>query len=149
MRGMTDIARALKEEVTRLARKELRRETASLRKTVASHRSEIAELKRQVKQLEKVVNRSVKELSRAKASTVEDTATVQRFSAKGFASLRERLGLTAAQMGLLVGASGASVYKWEQGKVHPGDKHLPAIATLRGLGKREAAARVAQLLQAA
>ena len=66
-----------------------------------------------------------------------------RFSAKGLISQRKRLGLSAAECGLLVGASAQSIYNWEVGKVRPRAKHLAAIASLRSLGKREVAARLA------
>ncbi len=58
------------------------------------------------------------------------------------ASNRRRLGLSAAQFGQLIGASGQSVYAWEQGKSKPHAKNLAAIAALRGIGKREAEARL-------
>ena len=43
---MPNIASVLKEEVVRLARKELKAATEGLKKAVAAHRSEIAALKR-------------------------------------------------------------------------------------------------------
>lgn len=72
------------------------------------------------------------------------TAT-RRFSSKGLASQRRRLGLSAPDCGLLVSASAQSIYNWEQGKARPLAKHLPAIAALRTLGKKEAAARLERL----
>jgi DNA-binding transcriptional regulator YiaG len=51
--------------------------------------------------------------------------------------------LSAADFGLLIGVSGQSIYKWEDGKVRPRAKQLQAILSLRGLGKREAAERLA------
>jgi hypothetical protein len=48
---------------------------------------------------------------------------------------------------LLLGVSGQSVYKWEHGESRPRAKQLEAIAALRGIGKREAAARLGQLQQ--
>jgi DNA-binding transcriptional regulator YiaG len=68
-----------------------------------------------------------------------------RFSAKGLASQRRRLGLSAEACGALVGATGQSVYKWESGKIRPRARHLPAIAALRKMGRREAAARLTEL----
>ena len=61
------------------------------------------------------------------------------------AANRERLGLSAEDFGMLVGASGQSVYLWEQGKSKPRVKNLKAIAALRGIGKREVAQRLAAL----
>jgi transcriptional regulator with XRE-family HTH domain len=65
-----------------------------------------------------------------------------RFVAKGFRVLRYRLGLSASQMGKLLVVSEQSVYNWEPKVAIPRRVHLPAIAHLRGLGKRE----VTQLL---
>jgi hypothetical protein len=36
-----------------------------------------------------------------------------------------------------------TIYHWEAGKSKPRKKQLPAIAAIRGLGKREALARLA------
>ena len=74
-----------------------------------------------------------------------DGADKFRFRASGMASNRKRLGLSAADFGLLVGASGQSVYAWEQGKARPRGKNLAAIAALRGVGKREVVERLAAL----
>ena len=46
--------------------------------------------------------------------------------------------MSAAQCGLLIGASGQSVYNWEEGKARPRAQHLPAIFALRNLGRRQA-----------
>ena len=72
-----------------------------------------------------------------------------RFRAEGMLSNRKRLGLSAADFGLLVGATGQSVYSWEQGKSKPRAKALAAIAALRGVGKREVAKRLQALKRAA
>ena len=61
------------------------------------------------------------------------------------ASNRKRLNLSAEDFGLLVGATGQSIYAWESGKSKPRPKNLAAIAALRGIGKREVTARLNQL----
>jgi DNA-binding transcriptional regulator YiaG len=55
------------------------------------------------------------------------------------------MGLSAAEFAALIGVSGQSVYKWEHGEARPRARQLEAIAALRGIGKREAAARLAQI----
>lgn len=142
---MTDIATVLKAEITRLARKELRKEVTALKKANATYRSEIAELKRRSQALEQAVRRLGKSHTRLAPKVDEQGSTVHRFSAKGLATLRQRLGLSADEVGLLVGASSQSIYNWEQGKARPRASHLPAIAALRPLGKREASAKIAEL----
>ena len=141
---MPDLVSVLKAEIGRLARKEVKSETAVLKRAMTGYRRDIAALKRQVAELE----RRMKQLGRApKASPIEtaDEADGLRFRAGGFAQHRKRLGLSAAEMGRLLGTSGQSVYKWELGKARPRRSYLPAIAALRKMGKREAAERLEQL----
>jgi DNA-binding transcriptional regulator YiaG len=149
-RLMPNIASILKSEISRVARKEVRGETASLKKAATAHRAEIAALKRRTQALEQELRRLAK--SSPKPVTVDATdqpSRALRFSAKGLASQRKRLGLSADDCGLLLGASGQSVYNWEAGSARPRDKHLPAIAALKTLGKKEAAARLAAARAAA
>lgn len=141
---MPNIASVLRDEISRLARKEIKGETARLQKAVSSYRSEIAALKRRVADLERNAKRGSK---RAPAIPLEDAESGEnlRFRAQGFARNRQRLGLSAAEMGRLLGVSALSVYKWEGGKAKPRRGNLPAIATLRGMGKKEVTARLEEL----
>jgi DNA-binding transcriptional regulator YiaG len=144
---MPNIANLLKSEITRVARKEVRAQTQGLKQAIAPYRAQIAELKRRTRDLEVQVNRLSRVAARAVSSTREEPADGKslRFSAKGLATQRQRLGLSAQAFGALIGASGQSVYKWEEGKTRPRAKNLPAIAALRSIGKKEAAARLASL----
>jgi DNA-binding XRE family transcriptional regulator len=58
---------------------------------------------------------------------------------------RAKLGLSAKDYGLLVGASMLSIYKWEDGKVAPRPKNLPRISEILRMGKREAQRKLAEL----
>jgi len=141
---MPNIAVALRDEIARLARKELRSSTESLKKAVATYRSEIAALKRRVDLLERQAKRSARVIASVKPVQDDAANATHRFSAKGLATHRQRLGLSAADYGALLGVSSLSVYKWESGQARPRAKYLPAIAAVRSMGKREAAARLAQ-----
>lgn len=143
---MPNFASILKAEVSRVARKEIRGEIAALKKAVGTHRTDIAALKRGAHLLEQEVRWLRKASPKDSAvETEEPSAQAQRFSAKGLASHRQRLALSADDVGLLVGASGQSVYNWESGKARPRAKHLAAIATLKTMGKKEAAAKIESL----
>ena len=147
MRHMPNIASVLKSEIARLARKELRSQTDGLKKTIGTYRSEIAELKRRVRALEKDVargngNRRDDRAARAPEAPADAGAPL-RFRAAGMAANRKRLGLSAADFGRLIGATGQSVYAWESGRSKPRRENLAAIAALRGVGKREVAERLA------
>ena len=146
---MPNIASVLKTEIARVARKEVRGETLALTAAVTPARKELAALKRRTRDLETELRRLGKRRAPPPAEVGDAATGARRFSAKGLASLRRRLGLSAAQCGQLLGASAQSVYNWEQGKARPSARLLPAIATLRAMGKREAAARLEALAAAA
>lgn len=147
---MPNFASLLKDEIVRLARKELRMEVTALKKAASAQRTEIAALKRRAQQLEKslrTISRSVQSGSSTRDPTAEPK-TASRFSAKGLASQRRRLALSAEDCGLLVGASGQSIYNWENAKARPREGHLAAIGALKKLGKKDALARLEALRQA-
>ena len=141
---MTNISSALRAEIVRITRKETRAEIERLKKSSARYRAQIAALKRQVEALDKQAkNRSVAAAKNAKDSA--EPATMLRFSAKGFGTRRQKLGISAADMGALLGVSGQTIYKWEAGKAAPRATQLEAIASIRSLGKRAIAAKLAEL----
>ncbi len=141
---MPNLGALLKEEIVRLSRREIRKQTAGLQKTSASYRRDIAAAKRRLAVLERAFKQAEKTIARtAPASASAPANAHMRFVAKGFKSLRQRLGLSAAQIGKLLGVSEQSIYNWESKKATPRRSQLPAIAELRGLGKREAMSRLA------
>ena len=142
---MSNFAAQLKTEISRIAKKESRTQAVVLKKAQATHRAEIADLKRRIASLEAVVRRLGKTPARpVTAAKEEDESQGLRFRADGFASLRKKFGVSAAQMALLLGVSNQSVYHWETGKSKPRAAQLQAIAAVRKLGKKEVAARLAQ-----
>lgn len=141
-RLMPNIATVLKAEIVRLARKELRGQIDPLKKSLSASRAEVAALKRKVVDLERQIRHASRVQSEVAAVPEPellgaDDVSRFRFRAGGMVSNRKRLGLSASDFGLLVGASGQSVYAWEQGKARPRGKNLAAIVALRGIGKRE------------
>ncbi len=134
---MPNLANVMKNEIVRLARKEVRAEVLTLRKAATSARTDINALKRRVAALEKQIA-SLSKASPAKQVEPETEPQSIRFSSKGFAALRARLDLSAAQMGLLLGASDQSVYKWERG-ARPRAHQLPKIAALRKMKAQQVA----------
>ncbi len=142
---MPNIASVLKEEIARVARKEVRSDTQPLKKSSATHRSDIAALKRRIAALEQMVKRLGKQAGgKTAAADTAPPAGGFRFSASGLMAQRKRLGLSAAEAGKLLGVSDQSVYKWENGKTRPRASQFAAIAALRGMSKKQAAARLAE-----
>ena len=106
---MTTFANQLKNEIARIARKESRADSKQVKKSSAQYRAEIASLKRRISALETSVTRLLKQ----KPKTVTSNASVEkqslRFRAGGFATLRKKLQLNAAEMGKLIDVSAQSV----------------------------------------
>lgn len=141
---MPDISTILKQEIARVARKEVRAELAPLQKVSAGQRRAITELRRQVASLEQQLKRLTRGAARSESlpEEREEAGHSLRWSAKGFAAHRRRLDLSAAAVAQILGVSPLSVYKWESGSTRPRAKQLDAIAELRSMGRREALARL-------
>lgn len=145
---MPNIAAVLKAEIARVSRKQSKTESESLKRSSAQHRSDIAALKRRVIQLERMVVGLAKGVGHVRAPAISegnDAEGAHRWRPEGFKKLRAKLELSANDMGRLIGCSGQSIYKWEDGKARPRASSLPAIAAVRKMGKREAMAKLAEL----
>lgn len=141
-----NLAAVLKEEIRRLARKEVRAQTAATKRVSAAHRRDLARVKRQVRSFERRLAQLVRQLDRFGESggkqTVDTAATSNRFSARSVRAQRRRLKLSAAEYGSLVGVSGQTIYQWEHGKSRPRRSQMAALVALRSIGRRQALARL-------
>lgn len=140
---MPNIGALLKEEMTRLSRKEARRQVAALKKHVSQQRRHIAALRRQLGALERALSALRRDAASA-ASTADAGAgrARTRFVAKGLRSHRAKLGLSAADYGRLVGVSAQTIYSWEAKRSAPREAQRKSLAAVRGLGRRAARARL-------
>lgn len=143
---MPNIAAVFKEEIVRLARKEIRRQTDVLRKASAQYRKDVAEMKRRVSDLQRRVSPLEKQVSKDVPPRVAEVdARRVRFTAQGLRSQRQRLGLSAGDCGKLIGVTDQTIYNWEHETARPRKEQLARIASLRHMGKRDAYARLEQL----
>jgi DNA-binding transcriptional regulator YiaG len=129
---MSTLIEQLKTEIARIAKKEVRTELKQIKQFAVQQRSENAALKRAGK---------VQAAVPAVPNEVEAGPSL-RFRAGGFASLRKKLNLTAAEMAKLLNVSPQSVYHWEIGKSRPRSSQLPAISAVRKMGKKEVTERL-------
>lgn len=142
---MANIAGLFKSEITRIARKEIRAEIQTLRKASAQYRGDIAALKRRLAEQDRLIAKLRKNRPAAAADSKAEEVSQLRFRADGFASLRKKLGLSAVDMGKLLGVSLQTIYHWEKGQSKPRASQLQGIAEVRKLGKRGATARLAEV----
>jgi DNA-binding transcriptional regulator YiaG len=140
---MPNLTSLLNDQIRRLARREITAQTRTTRRLTAQYRRDIAALKRQVAALRRTVAfLEAREKRRVAEQPEVAKAEGIRFRADGLKSHRARLGLSAADYGRLVGASGLSVYHWESGKARPRREQVAKLAAVRGIGKREALKRL-------
>ena len=140
---MPNLGSILKDEIRRLARREIRSQVAATKRAAAQHRRDIAELKRLVKSLaNRLAFLESQEKERVSKPITEATSGQVRFSPRWLKAHREKLGLSAADYGRLVGVSGLTIYNWEGGKAKPRRGKIAVLAAMRGLGKREALKRL-------
>ncbi len=140
---MPDVAAVLKDEITRLARKEVKQQVGPIKKTVTEQRRTIAGLNRQVAALARnqafLQQQEKRRLGEAPEASAPESV---RFSPTWVKADRKRLGLSAKNYGRLAGVSVQTIYGWESGKSRPRATALASWAKMRGIGKREASRRL-------
>lgn len=135
---MPNIAKVLKDEITRLARKEVRAAQEKLKGATAQHHREIANLKNQLATLKRQVIALERQVRKPEVAPKVSAATrATRFVPKGLASTRKRLGRSAADLSKMMGVSAQTIYNWERGVTRPGPEQQGKLTSLRGVGKRQ------------
>jgi DNA-binding transcriptional regulator YiaG len=150
---MPDVARVLREEVQRLAKRQvkaglapLKRDNIRLKKHVADLRRELTALTRTSREL---LARVTAVVATKEAAVATERAATLRPTSKSLARLRHRLELTQVEFGKLLGVSGQAVLNWESkgGRVRMRSANLEALAGIQGIGKREARRRLERMRQ--
>lgn len=141
---MPNIAKILRDEMQRLARREVKMATAPLRKDTIALKHAVADQKRRVALLERDNKRLVRQTEKtAKGVSVrpgDDDVSKARITAKMIRSIRSRLGVSQADFAKLVGVSGQSVYQWERkpGRLSFRGDAKASVVRVRKLTKAEA-----------
>lgn len=141
---MSNIMKELKSEISRLAKKEAKREVAPVKKSSAAYRGLIAGLRKQIDALQKEVTSLKRAVPSPEKAILAKTEPEGRFwiTGKGVKAMRKKVGLTQAKFGKLIGVSGQTVVNWEKAKGKVEIRKKATMARLQGLkgkGKREVA----------
>ena len=137
------VMKELQSEISRLARKEVKKELEPVKRVNAAQRGLIANLRRDITELQREIGRLQRTSSKAPVE-VEDTKGFW-MSGKGVVSLRKRLGVTQAELAALADVSAQSIIRWEktEGKIpFRGDATATAMQQVRAMDKREAWAKL-------
>lgn len=143
---MANLAALLKSEISRLARREVNSLVEPLRGQVTKLRKEVSSLRHQLAAMERASKRAEQASPVVEAVQKADQDDKQRrFSAKRLKAFRDKSGLSAPELALLLGVSAQSIYNWESGAVRPSDDTIVAIARLKEAGKRNLRAALEQI----
>ena len=158
---MPTLAALLKEEISKIARKEVQDQVRDLNKTVREQRDAIARLEKQLgsAKAKAAAKPAAKPAAKAAAKSAAKPAAAKPAAAKPAAKAskastgdkrkqpriapdtikkhRKRLKLSQAELGKLLNVSTNTVLRWEAGSSKPRGKHLPELAKLRSISQRE------------
>ena len=134
---MPNFAGALKGEIQRLARKEVRANVGPLKKLVATLRRRVAQQRRLIAELERDVRRGAKGARAAVATATSDEKSQIRFSPAWVKRHRKKLKMSRRQYAKLIGVSAQSIFGWETERSRPRRAALETWRRIRGMGVRE------------
>ncbi len=144
---MANIAKVLKEEISRIARKQAKADITALRRDAIAARRAISGLRKQLAALEKAQKTLAAHVpAPAVPAPSEGGESARKWvSARGVRSLRAKLRLTQAEFAQLAGVTSQAVNLWEhkKGKLRLRRTTLAALDAVRGMGVKAARARLA------
>jgi len=130
----------IKDEIVRLAKREVRKVSVPLAKDVWLLKSTLWKLRKTVSALERSASRQASELRKEKVlleATPEEVKT-SRFSPRLIRSLRRHLGITQRELAILAGVTVGAIHQWESGIFVPRAQKKGVLVALRKLGRRRA-----------
>ena len=148
---MPTLVALLKEEISKIARKEVQSQVRELKKTVREQRDAIARLEKQIgpakakaatksaaKPAAKPAAKSAaKPAAKVRQASAGDKRKQLRIAPNTIKKHRKRLKLSQADLGKILNVSTNTVLRWEAGTSKPRSKHLPGLDQLRTISKRE------------
>ena len=140
---MPNLNQNLKEEIVRIAKREINKQVKPLKGQLVEMRKTDREQRRRIERLEKeLAGKADKERVIAPPVKEDDDVRVRRGSVRKH---RERLRISQREMALLLDVSTLTVSNWETEKTSPREKNKLAFAELRKMGVREVWDRLERL----
>ena len=133
---MSTVQNALKQEIIRLARREIKQQVMPIVSGIKKLKATTATLKAEIEALQKA--KTVAPVGSAPVISDDEVKTA-RFSGALIKRLRTRHGLSRNEFGKLIGVTGFAVIAWETNECKPKADRRKAIIALRKMGKRQVA----------
>ena len=145
---MPDVAKVLREEVQRLAKRQVKAVVAPIKRDNVRLKKDVSNLRRELTALTRTSRELLARVTAVVATKETECATERaaklRPTSKSLAGLRRRLALTQVEFGRLLGVTGQAVVNWEGkgSRVRMRSASLAALAGIQKIGKREARRRL-------
>ena len=136
---MGKLESVMREEIARLAKREIRASVAPLKKEVTKLRLRLSHLEKTVAVLDREAGR-VRKAEKAKLghlSASEDEIKAARINGKWVQTLREKLNVSQTELADLLGISVSGVRTWEYDISKPRGENRSSLVALRKLGRRD------------
>ena len=124
----------LRDEIARLARKEIRSALGPMNKQVKEMRKALRELSRTARELRRGPAPTQKSIT---LEVSKEELAAARITARWIKNLRKKLNLSQGQLAQLLGVSLSAIGAWEYGRAKPGGSNQAALIALRKLGRRQ------------
>lgn len=143
---MPNVAQVLKEEISRVAKKEARTLIQPLTKQIRDLKATVRDQKQQISQLEKKLSNKPENVvdGQIVPEEVDESANI-RIPKGSIKKVRDRFNITQREMALLLNVSPLTISHWELDKSSPRGKNKIAFAELRSMGLMEVKARLETL----
>jgi len=130
---------SIKFEITRLAKREVRKVSVPLSRDVRLMKSMVSKLRKTVLALERLASLQQKELAKKELplKATPEEVKVARFSPRLIKTLRKHLGISQKELATLAGVTVGAVASWESGKFRPKPEKKEVIVALRKMGRQE------------
>ena len=147
---MSNVAKALKAEISRISRKEAKAVTGPIAKSNIDLKKTVVDLKKRLAALEKENKRMLAGAKKEKPISDLDASEgtkKARITSTTIRSLRNKLGLSQSDFGKLAGVTTGAVYLWEnkEGPLSLREKTKAALLSIKGMGAREAKGKLANV----
>jgi len=134
---MGKLESAIKSEIERLAKREIRSTFIPLRREVRAMRLRLSGLSKNFSVLDRLSKEQMEKMPKKGLEASPEEVKASRLTPGRIRRLRNKLGISQRELGILTGSSLGAVLSWEKGKFRPkGEKKL-ALVGLRKLRKRE------------
>ena len=134
---MGKLESTIKSEIERLAKREIRTTFIPLRKEVRSIRLKLSGLSKNFSALNRLTKEQLQKVPKKGLEATPEEVKASRITPDRIRRLRNKLGISMRELGILTGASLGAVLSWEKGKFKPRGEKKAALVALRKLRKRE------------